>query len=74
MTTALGRHAPGECVSSLSQPGKQVAARPPRLAKASGMAVSRPICAVLLTPASRTLVGTQKLRAIHSCRRSFPFP
>src|SRR5256885_8570323 len=35
------------------------------------MAVSRPICAVLLPPASRTLVGSQKLRAIHSCRRSF---
>ncbi|WP_373765126.1 hypothetical protein [Delftia acidovorans] len=33
--------------------------------------MSRPICAVLLPPASRTLVGSQKLRAIHSCRRSF---
>lgn len=34
------------------------------------MAGSRPICAVLLTPASRTLVGRHKLRAIRIRLRS----
>jgi hypothetical protein len=37
------------------------------------MAVSRPICAVLLTPASRTLVGSRKLHAIRSRLRSSSF-